>query len=731
MKVRECLLIFGMHRSGTSAFAGLLKEIGIPMGKLKEASFDNPKGFYESKEAVAINERILSYFGQSWDSTIALPDNWMSIRQVIEIKSEIKTFLQKEFNSFDIFAIKDPRFSLTLPLWETVFSELNIKIKQYVLVRHPYEVANSLRKRNYLSQDKSIALWMKYLLSAEMNSRGEERNFISYNTILSDPVKVLSFLNIEHKLSETQLEKRIADFINPNLRHHQSEQPIHGFLLQSIYQKINALTLIDKREPSSLVFDDLRNSEEYKTILPKDPLIATLAIDYGNGFTEIAPIRIPVQLDTNQLVVTLPNKENRPPKRLQFYPCNTLVALQLKTWYVKGANDEDIKIKRVIKTPLLEEENIFIFNEEGFIEITLDIATTSATSFTIELEYLKFRKHAEEYIKKIGSRFKIWKDENQAAIDVINTKNNLKGNSRNIDWTEEKEMPKYTFWLNVLQTIVSSPARFFKQVNRENFRILKRALANESPAMILINLKKLLQNKDTETSLNTTNRKGFSDLPKESKSEVAQNKVDHSNHLLKDEDGNGKLGKLLYVFQDLPDYDRSSGGKRALRILELLLENFEVYAFSLGKKPAPYIATLTSKGIRVITTADYRKLQKRIPEFRAIVFSFYRTYHESKRLRKLYPKAKIIIDTIDLNWLREERSIGIWQGLTKERVAKNKLNEIAAYKDADVIWAVTKEDKAEDVLKKVISKYRKKRKNYDSIVEKVFYKGELVFNQKD
>ena len=62
------LLIFGMHRSGTSAFAGLLKESGIPMGKeLMKPAFDNPRGFYENEKIVAFNERILNILGQSWD----------------------------------------------------------------------------------------------------------------------------------------------------------------------------------------------------------------------------------------------------------------------------------------------------------------------------------------------------------------------------------------------------------------------------------------------------------------------------------------------------------------------------------------------------------------------------------------------------------------------------------------------------------------------------------------
>ena len=54
---RTVLLIFGMHRSGTSAFAGLLKESGIPMGsQLMPPAFDNPRGFYENEYEIVCQE---------------------------------------------------------------------------------------------------------------------------------------------------------------------------------------------------------------------------------------------------------------------------------------------------------------------------------------------------------------------------------------------------------------------------------------------------------------------------------------------------------------------------------------------------------------------------------------------------------------------------------------------------------------------------------------------------
>ncbi|MEM1120545.1 MAG: glycosyltransferase, partial [Bacteroidota bacterium] len=154
-----------------------------------------------------------------------------------------------------------------------------------------------------------------------------------------------------------------------------------------------------------------------------------------------------------------------------------------------------------------------------------------------------------------------------------------------------------------------------------------------------------------------------------------------------------KMGSVLYISQDLPDYDNSSGGKRATRMLTLLAQHLSVYVFTLGDKPTKYQQELSKRGIVVLSTTNYKSVKKQVPHLTAIVYSTYRIYHESNQFVKLYPTAKVIIDSVDVNWLREERSIGIWQGLTAERVAKNKAKEIAAYQAADTVWTVTEADK--------------------------------------
>jgi len=236
------------------------------------------------------------------------------------------------------------------------------------------------------------------------------------------------------------------------------------------------------------------------------------------------------------------------------------------------------------------------------------------------------------------------------------------------------------FWITFLAMLFKYPGRFLKQINGANFRKLRRALANESPTLILRNLKRLLLNKNRNTLIEKTS----TNINSDERPVLAQ-----TNKNIK----RRSVGQILYVAQDLPDYDNSSGGRRATRLLELLAQELTVYVFTLGDKPKKYREELGKRGIIVLDTTNYRKIKNTIPTFTAIIYSVYRTYEESKRFVELYPTAKIIIDSVDVNWLREERSIGIWEGLTVERAAKNKTKEIAAYREATTIWAVTAQDK--------------------------------------
>lgn len=143
---------------------------------------------------------------------------------------------------------------------------------------------------------------------------------------------------------------------------------------------------------------------------------------------------------------------------------------------------------------------------------------------------------------------------------------------------------------------------------------------------------------------------------------------------------------VLYISPNLPDYDTSSGGKRATRMVGLIAEEATVYAYTRGQRQQKYIDKLNSLGVNVIQHYDYAAIKNHIPQVDVIIYAWYYTCHESAKLMDLYPNAKIILDSVDIHWVRESRSIGLMEGLTEEIVAKNKTSEVAAYNKADVVW---------------------------------------------
>src|SRR5215218_8748145 len=71
--------IVGMHRSGTSMVAKLLKRAGVHLGDeadLMPPAEENPEGFYEHLQFVKLNDEVLNVAGAGWDCPPAADFDW-------------------------------------------------------------------------------------------------------------------------------------------------------------------------------------------------------------------------------------------------------------------------------------------------------------------------------------------------------------------------------------------------------------------------------------------------------------------------------------------------------------------------------------------------------------------------------------------------------------------------------------------------------------------------------
>src|SRR5258708_4760869 len=107
--------ITGMHRSGTSLVANLLRQCGLYLGEeddLIPATADNQQGYWENRRFLALNDDILKELGGSWDFPPLAPAGWHDDERLnpLRVKAEI---LVDQFRDHQPWGWKDPRNSLT------------------------------------------------------------------------------------------------------------------------------------------------------------------------------------------------------------------------------------------------------------------------------------------------------------------------------------------------------------------------------------------------------------------------------------------------------------------------------------------------------------------------------------------------------------------------------------------------------------------------------------------
>ena len=239
---RPIVMVLGMHRSGTSLCSHVLSALGLDMSDDLDVNPTNPKGHWERMEIVALHERILRLFNQSFDSPLhdfALPAAWWAQPQVAQVRREINGFLERRIGQTS-FGFKDPRTVRLMPMWHQIMSDLKLAPKIVYCLRNPAQVARSLQGRDGLTIEMGEYRWLTYNIDFFHYTKAAEFCTIEYESWFEEPqtnlTKLRRFLSISED-SEFDLDPAIAGIIDDELRHDDfprgdARQP----LIRSVYK---------------------------------------------------------------------------------------------------------------------------------------------------------------------------------------------------------------------------------------------------------------------------------------------------------------------------------------------------------------------------------------------------------------------------------------------------------------------------------------------------------------
>jgi glycosyltransferase involved in cell wall biosynthesis len=184
---REGIVVLGMHRSGTSAFARVINLLGAQMAAdVLGAGAGNERGHWEPKRLLDLHDEILAAAGSRWDDWRRVERGSIPAGQAAWFESEIKRLLLEEYSPGSLFVLKEPRLCRLNWLYAGVFTELGVRPRYILPIRNPLAVAASLNARDGMTAGYACLLWLRHVLDAEAATRASPRAFVSYENLLAD-----------------------------------------------------------------------------------------------------------------------------------------------------------------------------------------------------------------------------------------------------------------------------------------------------------------------------------------------------------------------------------------------------------------------------------------------------------------------------------------------------------------------------------------------------------------
>ena len=214
-----------MHRSGTSALSRALNLLGGDMPpRLIEADQWNAAGYWESKPIKDLNEEMLVSGGGEWSEWLEFNPDWFKSSAMQRFRDRAIELVGSEFTDSPLFIFKDPRLSILMPFWRSIFDELGIDQVAIHPLRNPVEVARSLERRNNFLMSKGVLLWLRYTLDGERGTRGLRRIFTTFDDLLEDPAGLIERtqddLGLIWPRNSVKARREIAQFLSADMRHH-------------------------------------------------------------------------------------------------------------------------------------------------------------------------------------------------------------------------------------------------------------------------------------------------------------------------------------------------------------------------------------------------------------------------------------------------------------------------------------------------------------------------------
>jgi hypothetical protein len=230
--------VIGPGRAGTSMTMRVLNLLGVyagPEEAFVEPGPGGPKGFWERRDMMKLDDSLLRRHGGSWRNPPRLAPGWELAEELAPEREQARALLAADFAGHPLWGWKNPRVSLTAAFWLRLVPDLRF----VVCLRNPIDVAESIappdadkqEDRFYYSRrgperERTLQIWLDYVAGSLVNTSGRPRIFVSYEDHFDARRRTVErlarFVGLEPPPPGGEVERQIDDFIDADLRHHKT-----------------------------------------------------------------------------------------------------------------------------------------------------------------------------------------------------------------------------------------------------------------------------------------------------------------------------------------------------------------------------------------------------------------------------------------------------------------------------------------------------------------------------
>ncbi|WJI80294.1 MULTISPECIES: sulfotransferase family protein [unclassified Mesorhizobium] len=275
---RICIMVLGMHRSGTSALTRVISLLGAALPhQVIDPDDSNASGYWEPTSLNHLNEKMLAEAGSRWDDWRSFDPGDLGASRIGFYKAEISRIVDEEYENASAIVLKEPRISRFAQLYAAVLKAKNFQLHYVLANRNPLEVIASLGKRDGSTFATGSLLWLRHQLEAERATRGMSRVFVSYDAMMvdwrSELTKVVTAVRPGWSRPFEDAGPEIDAYLSSDHRHHainddrlSADERVLPWVKEA-YKALRALEADPADNQAMAVLDSIRVEFDAETVL--------------------------------------------------------------------------------------------------------------------------------------------------------------------------------------------------------------------------------------------------------------------------------------------------------------------------------------------------------------------------------------------------------------------------------------------------------------------------------